>query len=80
MSETQIYNKPKMNQAYVFPNHCLIPKWVEDRLNAFHNRLKNDTLKYSNLEILKDNIKENLEENILSEYKITKPLSKKIIR
>ena len=75
----QTYSKPKMNQAYVYPDHCKIPKWVEDRLNAFHNRLKNDTLKYSNLEILKDNIKENLEENILSDYKITKPLSKKII-
>ncbi len=79
MSETQIYNKPTMNQAYVFPNHCLIPRWVEERLNAFHHRLKNDTLKYSNLNILKDNIKENLEENILHDFKISKPLDKKII-
>ena len=36
---------PVLNQAYVFPNHCLIPRWVEERLNAFHHRLKNDTLK-----------------------------------
>lgn len=78
-SSSDNFIKPKMNQAYVFPNHCLIPRWVEERLNAFHNRLKNDTLKYSNLNILKDNIKENLEENILYDFKISKPLDKKII-
>ena len=70
---------PFLNQAYVFPNHCKIPRWVEERLNAFHHRLKNDTLKYSNLNILKDNIKENLEENILHDFKISKPLNKKVI-
>ena len=76
---SQTYSKPVMNQAYVYPNHCKIPRWVEDKLNAFHNRLKNDTIKYSSLNILKDNIKENLEENILFDYKISKPLNKKVI-
>lgn len=71
--------KPILNQSYVYPEHTKIPNWVLTKLNSFHLRLKQDTDKYSNLDILKDNIKENLEENILYKYKITKALSKKVI-
>jgi DNA-directed RNA polymerase subunit beta' len=71
--------RPEYNQKYVYPDHTVPPLWVKQKMDAFHEKLRNDTQKYKSLNILKDNIKQNLEDNILNNYTIRKTLDKKEI-
>jgi len=66
-----------MNQEFVYPEQTKVPKWVTDKLNAFHAQLKIDTGKFKD-EFLQNAIVDNLEENILySDIKIKNVLDKK---
>ncbi len=78
----------RYNQEYVYPDHCLVPKWVDVKLDSFHKSLKVITDNYQNskasekikMSHLQDEIKESLEKNILHpDIRITKVLNKKAI-
>jgi len=68
----------KFNQEFVYPDGKQVPKWVENRLNAFHTKLKIDTDKNLSYKLLQDVIIDNLETNILHpKIKIKSKLDKK---
>lgn len=68
----------KFNQEFVYPEHTIRPKWVEDRLSKFFERVKTESERNLSENLLRDAMIDNLEENILHpKIKIRKVLNKK---
>lgn len=68
----------QFNQPFVYPKHTERPEWVSIRLERFHAQLKKDTELNLKIELLRNKIIDNLEDNILHpSIKIKETLDKK---
>ena len=66
------------NQPFVYPKHAERPEWVNQRLTKFHDQLKKDCSQGLKIDLLRNKIIDNLEDNILPDsVKVKETLDKK---